>query len=47
VTCAQILEGCYHSNLQLSNPPKYALADTHGGVCTTAAVTILSQGNAA
>ena len=46
-TCALLLEGRYHAGLQLSNPPQYALADTHGGVCTTAAVTILEQGRRA
>ena len=38
--CALMLEGRYHPGAQ---PPqrRYALADTHGGICTTAAVTIL------
>lgn len=45
-TCARILEGCYHDGLQPGVPPTYALADTHGGLCTTSAVTILSQGDA-
>lgn len=42
-TCALILEGLYHPALQPRTPPAYALADTHGGVCTTAAVTILQR----
>ncbi len=46
-TCALLLEGRYHSELQPDNPPQYALADTHGAVCTTAAVTILEQGSVA
>jgi len=40
-TCALILEGLYESNLQPSLLPRIALADTHGGICTTAAVTLL------
>jgi acetyl-CoA C-acetyltransferase len=46
-SCALILEGQYHTNLQLQNPPQFALADTHGGICTTAAVTILERGSKA
>lgn len=46
-TCALLLEGRIEPEIQLSSPPKYALADTHGGVCTTAAVTILKQPEAA
>ena len=42
-TAARLLEGRYHGALQPSVPPEYALADTHGGVCTTAAVTILRR----
>lgn len=42
-TCALILEGLYHPKLQPQSPPIYALADTHGGICTTAAVTILHR----
>jgi acetyl-CoA C-acetyltransferase len=42
-TCALVLEGRYHPGLQPSDPPGHALADTHGGICTTAAVTILSR----
>lgn len=40
-TCALLLEGRYHPGLQPQQPLTYALADTHGGICTTAAVTIL------
>ena len=43
--CALFLEGRHRSSLQPSMPPKFALADTHGGVCTTAAVTILERGS--
>jgi len=46
-TCARILEGRYHNALQPSAPPAYALADTHGGICTTSAVTVLARGDAA
>ena len=46
-TCAQILEGRYHPDLQPATLPTFALADTHGGICTTAAVTILAQGDVA
>ena len=42
-TCARLLEGRYPSDLQPKLLPKYALADTHGGVCTSAAVTILQS----
>lgn len=45
--CARMLEGTFHEELQPSSPPAYALADTHGAVCTTAAVTILQNGGAA
>ena len=40
-SCAMQIEGRYHPNLQRTTPPSYALADTHGGICTTAATTIL------
>lgn len=42
-TCALILEGRYHPTLQggLRGGARYALADTHGGLCTTAAITLL------
>lgn len=46
-SCALMLEGRYHKGLQPKQPPRYALADTHGGICTTAAVTILESGEAA
>jgi acetyl-CoA C-acetyltransferase len=46
-TCARLLEGRYPSDLQPEVLPKYALADTHGGVCTSAAVTILQGRGAA
>jgi acetyl-CoA C-acetyltransferase len=46
-TCALLLEGRYHDALQISKPPQYALADTHGGICTTSAITVLKQGIAA
>jgi acetyl-CoA C-acetyltransferase len=42
-TCARLLEGRYHPGLQPQTPPAYALADTHGGICTTAAVTLLTN----
>lgn len=45
--CVRILEGRYHDGAQPATPPAYALADTHGGLCTTAAVTILQSGGAA
>ncbi|MEP2892757.1 thiolase family protein [Tateyamaria sp.] len=43
-TCALLLEGRYHSGLQPDRPLGHALADTHGGVGTTCAVTALSAG---
>ena len=46
-TCALILEGRYHPGLQPQRSLRHALADTHGGICTTAAVTLLSQPEAA
>jgi acetyl-CoA C-acetyltransferase len=42
-TCAMLLEGRYHPDLQPTRSLTHALADTHGGICTTSAVTILSQ----
>ncbi|WP_299859548.1 thiolase family protein [uncultured Roseobacter sp.] len=42
-TCALLLEGRYHPALQPDTLPRYALADTHGGVCTVSAVTILAR----
>ena len=38
-----LLEGKYHKNLQIKNIPKFALADTHGGVGTLSAVSILKS----
>jgi acetyl-CoA C-acetyltransferase len=45
--CALMLEGRYHPGLQPKTAPGHALADTHGGLCSVAAVTILAQGDAA
>ena len=45
-TCALLLEGRYHNGLQPSRPFRTAMADTHGGVGTTCAVTILHTGMA-
>ena len=42
-TCAMVFEGKYHKNLQIKNIPKFALADTHGGVGTLSAVSILKS----
>ncbi len=47
VNCALFLEGRNASKLQPSTPPSHALADTHGGVCTNSAITILAQPDAA
>lgn len=46
-TCALVLEGRYHAGAQPAQPPEFALADTHGGICANAAVTIIRQGGAA
>ena len=46
-TCALMLEGRYHKGLQPDRPLGHALADTHGGVGTTCAVTTLSAGASA
>lgn len=46
-TCALLLEGRYHAGLQPDRALSHALADTHGGVGTTCAVTVLSAGEAA
>lgn len=43
-SCALLLEGRYNPGVQPGDLPQYALADTHGGICTTAATTILMQG---
>lgn len=40
---ALMLEGDYVPALQPQTIPRYALADTHGGVCTTSAVTVLEK----
>lgn len=45
-TCALLLEGRYHSGLQPDRPLGHAMADTHGGVGTTCAVTVLKAGEA-
>lgn len=42
-TCALLLEGRYHPTAQPARVSAYALADTHGGICSNAAVTILTQ----
>ncbi|MEM7193202.1 MAG: thiolase family protein, partial [Pseudomonadota bacterium] len=42
-TCALLLEGRYHQSLQPKSLPRYALADTHGGLCTLSAATILKS----
>ncbi|MEX3011505.1 thiolase family protein [Hoeflea sp. TYP-13] len=39
--CAQQIEGTYHTGLQMRKPPRHAVADTHGGIATTCAVTVL------
>jgi acetyl-CoA C-acetyltransferase len=39
--CAQLLEGRYHPGAQPARVPRHALADTHGGICSNAAVTLL------
>lgn len=44
-TCALVLEGRYHVALQPDHPMGHALADTHGGVGTTCAVTVVSAGD--
>ena len=46
-TCALLLEGRYHEDLQPLRSLGHALADTHGGIATTCAVTVLSHGRAA
>ena len=46
-SCALMLEGLYHRGLQPEKLPRFALADTHGGISTSAAVTILAQGKGA
>lgn len=44
VTCARLLENRYHGTTPDGFVPRFALADTHGGVATTAAVTVLGPG---
>lgn len=44
-TCALLLEGRYHKGLQPERPLGHALADTHGGVGTSCAVTVLQAGD--
>lgn len=46
-TCALLLEGRYHEDLQPGRPLGHALADTHGGIATSCAVTLLSVGGGA
>ncbi len=41
IACARQIEGTYHDGLQLKKLPRYAVADTHGGVATSCAVTVL------
>ena len=41
IACARQIEGTYHQALQLKKLPRHAVADTHGGVATTCAVTVL------
>ena len=40
-TCAQALEGVYPGK-HPAKPPRIALADTHGGIATTCAITVLA-----
>jgi acetyl-CoA C-acetyltransferase len=42
IACARQIEGTYHEGLQLRQPPRLAIADTHGGIATTCAVTVLA-----
>ncbi|MBC6407677.1 MAG: hypothetical protein GDA40_05900 [Rhodobacteraceae bacterium] len=44
MTCALLLEERYHPRLQPAKPLGHALADTHGGIATTCAVSIVSAG---
>ena len=41
--CALQLEGCYHPGLQVDHAPRYALADTHGGIASVCAVTVIEK----
>ncbi len=45
-TCAMLLEGRYYPVGKVQAAPRHALADTHGGIATTAAVTVLTAGAA-
>lgn len=45
-TCALLLEGCYPGATP-ARRPRMALADTHGGICSNAAVTLLAGPEAA
>ena len=42
LACARQIEGRYEG-LRPASPPRYALADTHGGIATLCAVTILGR----
>lgn len=42
-TCALLLEGRYHPQAQPAQVGAYAVSDTHGGICSNAAVTLLAQ----
>lgn len=46
IACSRQIEGSYHDGLQLARPPGLAVADTHGGVGTTCAVTVLKGAGA-
>jgi len=43
--CALMLEGRYHAGAQPQRGAAHAVADTHGGVGTSCAVTVLSAGD--
>jgi acetyl-CoA C-acetyltransferase len=45
-TCALLLEGRY-PGASPARVPRLALADTHGGICSNAAVTLIAQAQAA
>lgn len=46
IACSRQIEGTYHDGLQMDAPPNLAVADTHGGVGTTCAVTVLKSAGA-
>jgi acetyl-CoA C-acetyltransferase len=46
-TCALLLEGRYHPQAQPAQVGAYAVSDTHGGICSNAAVTLLAQADVA